>query len=117
MGEFRADIDRRGRVGVIRLHGQLDGTAGDALARAFEQVQPMEADALLLAFDEVTYINSTGIALVVGVLGRARSAGVEVRVCGLSEHYRHIFEITRLADFMRFFPDEDAAITGAQPVG
>jgi hypothetical protein len=28
-----------------------------------------------------------------------------VHVVGLSEHYRHIFEITRLADFMSFFAE------------
>jgi anti-sigma B factor antagonist len=117
MAEFRAEVDRRDGVAILRLHGQVDGAAGPALTRAFDEAQRTDPVALLLGFDEVSYLNSTGIALVVGVLGRARSAGVEVRVCGLSEHFRHIFEITRLADFMRFFPDEDAAVTGAQPVG
>jgi anti-anti-sigma regulatory factor len=29
---------------------------------------------------------------------------------GLSDHYREIFRITRLADFMRIFPDEAGAL-------
>jgi hypothetical protein len=33
-----------------------------------------------------------------------------VRAVGLSDHYRHIFEITRLADFMSFFANEDEAV-------
>ena len=33
--------------------------------------------------------------------------------CGLTDHYREIFEITRLADFMRIFPDEADAPSAA----
>ncbi len=36
---------------------------------------------------------------------------------GLSDHYREIFEITRLADFMRIFPDERAALAGQGGMG
>jgi anti-anti-sigma regulatory factor len=31
-----------------------------------------------------------------------------VSACGLSEHYREIFEITRLSDFMTILADEQA---------
>jgi hypothetical protein len=34
---------------------------------------------------------------------------VEVRATGLSDHYREIFEITRLADFMTIEEEEDHA--------
>jgi hypothetical protein len=30
--------------------------------------------------------------------------------CGLSEHYREIFNITRLSDFMTVFEDEESAL-------
>jgi hypothetical protein len=32
---------------------------------------------------------------------------------GLSEHYRHIFSITRLSDFISVYTDEDSAVGGA----
>ncbi len=66
--------------------------------------------AIALNFGEVTYINSTGIALVVGALARARAAGRPVRAFGLTEHYREIFTITRLSDFMGIYDDESAAV-------
>lgn len=100
-------------VGIIELHGQLDGAAAAAMERAYDEAARGAATVLVLDFEGVDYINSTGIALVVGVLAKARAAGVEVRACGLSDHYRHIFEITRLVDFMTFFPDEDTAVVGA----
>jgi anti-anti-sigma factor len=68
---------------------------------------------VVLNFSGADYINSTGIALIVGVLAQARARGIEITACGLSEHYREIFEITRLADFMRIADDEDGAVSGA----
>jgi anti-anti-sigma factor len=117
MADFEARVRSRGEIEIIELRGQLDGSAAGALAGALDQVVAASPTALVLGFEHVGYINSTGIALIVGALGRVRSLAADVRVCGLSEHYRHIFEITRLADFMRFFPDEDAAVGDVQPVG
>ena len=37
-----------------------------------------------------------------------------MRAWGLSDHYREIFEITRLADFMRITTDETSALAGAE---
>ena len=59
-----------------------------------------------LDFKGVPYINSTGIAVIVGLLARARRNGQKLGARGLSEHYRQIFEITRLADFMTILDDE-----------
>ena len=56
---------------------------------------------MILDFSRTSYINSTGIALIVQLLANARARGIALTARGLSEHYRTIFEITRLADFMR----------------
>ncbi len=58
------------------------------------------------------YINSTGIALIVGVLAQARKAHVPLVTYGLSAHYQEIFKITRLSDFMGMVSDEAAALAG-----
>lgn len=70
------------------------------------------AGTIVFNFSGVEYINSTGIALVVGALAKARTAGRPVRAFGLSDHYREIFTITRLSDFMGIFSDESAAVAG-----
>jgi anti-sigma B factor antagonist len=105
--ESRVRIDA-GRA-VIDLHGDIDGAAKDDLAAVYEQAAAGGAAAILLNFEGVAYINSTGIALIVGMLGRARADGRSLAACGLSDHYREIFEITRLSDFMSIYPDEASA--------
>jgi anti-sigma B factor antagonist len=115
MSDFTADVRSRGGISIVALAGQLDGKADAAMATAYEQAASGGPAAVLLDFSDVTYINSTGIALIVGMLAQARKQQVAMLVCGLSDHYRHIFEITRLADFMSFFADEEAAVVGFQP--
>ena len=37
-----------------------------------------------------------------------------MRACGLTDHYREIFEITRLSDFMRIADRRDGALAGSE---
>jgi anti-anti-sigma factor len=69
---------------------------------------------VVLDFGDVDYINSTGIALIVRLLAEARRDHREVIAEGLSAHYREIFRITRLSDFLTIADPSAAtpALTG-----
>jgi anti-sigma B factor antagonist len=84
----------------VRMHGDLDSRADETLTTAYAQVHALGPRRLTLDFGDVGYINSTGIALVVRLLADARRDGRGVRAVGLTPHYREIFRITRLSDFM-----------------
>lgn len=99
---------------IIDLEGEINGRVENALSTAFEQAEAQHPASIILNFGGVDYINSTGIALIVGLLARARKAGRTLTVFGLSEHYMEIFNITRLVDFMKVFPDEQSALSGAE---
>jgi anti-anti-sigma factor len=111
---FEAGARRRNGSVVIDLSGDINGEAKPGLDAAYAEATAGAPDRVLLNFEAVEYINSTGIALIVGLLARARAAGIEVRAYGLTPHYREIFEITRLADFLAINPDEDSAVHGAE---
>jgi len=98
---------------VIELSGEVDGSAATVLTEAYAQAVTPDSDAgtVVLDFAAVDYINSTGIALIVSVLARARAERRKVVACGLSPHYREIFDITRLSDFIELFPDLDHAVS------
>ena len=85
---------------------------GEALDAAYTEAEKDNPGSILLNFERVEYINSTGIALIVGLLARARAAKRDLSAYGLSEHYVEIFNITRLSDFMGVFPDEKSALGG-----
>jgi len=96
--EFVVDVLRDGDDAVLSLSGDINGGAEPALLDAYHATG--EAGVVVLDFSDVDYINSTGIALIVGVLAEARKQGRELQARGLAEHYREIFRITRLSDFM-----------------
>ena len=105
-----AEVRRSGSAVVIAMQGDINAAADEALKGAWEDAASLEPSTVVLNFDDVEYINSTGIALIVSILAEARKKQVTVRACGLSDHYRHIFEVTRLSDFMPMFDDETTAV-------
>ncbi len=108
--EFRAAVRHRGEVSLIDLAGDIDIAADKRLREAYAEAVCTGPGTLVLNFEQVGYINSTGIALIVELLARARSERRTVAACGLVDHYREIFQITRLSDFMRIYADENAAV-------
>ncbi len=105
---FGAEISEVPEEVRVRLHGDLNGRADQTLVDAYARVAALGPRRLSLDFGQVGYINSTGIALVVRLLADARRDGRNVRAIGLTEHYREIFRITRLSDFMEIV-EGDAA--------
>src|SRR5690242_19720877 len=95
---------------IIDLAGELNADAEESLNRIYAEVEALDPKRIVLNFSNVSYINSTGIALIVGLLARARKAHRQMTAYGLSDHYREIFEITRLADFMPIFSEETSAV-------
>ena len=110
--ELQVAVRERDGVAVIDLTGDVNGAAGDALDRAYAEAAGLGVRSIAINFERTEFINSTGIALIVGLLAQARTGRVEVRAFGLSDHYREIFEITRLSDFMTISDDEDRAVSG-----
>jgi anti-anti-sigma factor len=107
--ELEVTLQERDGMSVLALHGDVNASAEAALQRAYGEATNGDPRAVVLDFAGVEYINSTGIALIVGLLAQARAREVEVRASGLSDHYREIFEITRLADFMTIEEVDDHA--------
>ncbi len=111
--ELPTAVRRRDGVAVIDLVGDVNAGAEAALEEAWARAADMQPHAVVLNFVDAGYINSTGIALIVGMLAKARTRAIPIRAYGLTPHYREIFEITRLADFLAINPDEDSAVRGA----
>jgi len=97
-------------VAIFDLPARIDSSAEQALNDAYAEAVSASPKRVVLNFAGVDYLSSTGIALIVGLLARSRKDGRQVSASGLSEHYREIFEITRLSDFMRLSDSEDSAI-------
>lgn len=111
--KLQTKIRHQDDVTLIDLSGEIDSFAQDELNWAYAQADAENPSAIVFNFSEIIYINSTGIALIVGLLAKARQAKREIIAYGLSDHYKEIFEITRLSDFMQIVADESSALDAA----
>jgi len=107
---LEATVRQEGHAAVISLRGEIDSFGEETLNQAYDSAEALGTSAVLLNFSGVDYMNSTGIALIVALLARARKTGRRLLTSGLSSHYVEIFQITRLSDFMSLYPDEATAL-------
>lgn len=98
-------------VRVIDVRGEITAFSEQQISEAHERAGD-GATAVILNFEGLEYMNSGGIGLLVTTLIRAQRAGHALRAYGLTEHYREIFNLTRLDEAIGIYDDEAAAIAG-----
>ena len=108
-GPLEATVERSPAGALVRMRGRIDREADATMSAAYREAAELAAPAIELDFTSVGYINSTGIALIVRFLAEARRERRTVLARGLSAHYREIFRITRLSDYVTL--EEDDAVT------
>jgi anti-sigma B factor antagonist len=98
---------------VLDIRGDITTASEATLMDAYSEAVAAGARTIVLNFAGLEYMNSGGIGLLVTLLIRANRAKQRLVACGLSEHYRQIFELTRLNDAIGIYPDEAAALRAA----
>jgi anti-anti-sigma factor len=107
---FTARVRKQPGTCIIDLEGEMDAFADEALKAAYGEATGDSPHTIVLNFSRVSYINSTGIALIVSLLARARKVNLSLVVYGLNSYYQELFDITSLSDFIAIYPDESRAL-------
>jgi anti-sigma B factor antagonist len=103
-----------GGVAVIELTGDVTAACETELMDAYREAARSEIRGIALDFTRLDYMNSSGIGLLVTLLVRAKREGRQVSAYGLSDHYRQIFELTRLDEVISVHVDEEQAVVAAR---
>jgi anti-sigma B factor antagonist len=101
------------RVSIIDIQGEVTAFAEHALMEAYTRASSPTTRVYILNFSGLEYMNSSGIGLLVTLLIRVNRQKQRLFAFGLSDHYRHIFELTRLNDAIRIFGTEAEALDAA----
>lgn len=102
-------------AGVIVICGEVTGFAEEVLMNAYKAASGKDG-VVILDFTDLEYMNSTGIGLLVTLLIRAQRQQRRLLACGLSAHYRQIFDLTRLNEAIDIYEspaDALAAVVAA----
>src|SRR5437016_12985719 len=100
-------------VSIIDIEGDVSAFAEDTLMEAYTEASTPSTRAIILNFSGLEYMNSSGIGLLVTLLIRINRQKQRMLAFGLSEHYKHIFELTRLSDAIKIYENESAALSAA----
>ena len=107
------DVRRAGeRTSIIDVRGDVTSASEGPLMDAFQKATDNGERRVVLNFNDLEYMNSGGIGLLVTMLVRAKRQGQQICAFGLNEHYRQIFELTRLDDAISIFDSEEDSLSG-----
>ena len=98
---------------VIRVRGDVTAASEGPLMAAYSQAG-VKTKAIVLDFSGLEYMNSGGIGLLVTLLVRANRQKQKLLATGLNDHYKQIFELTRLDEAIGIHDTEAAALAAAK---
>lgn len=112
--ELKVSTRQRGDVWIIDLEGDVTTFAEDAITSAYETVTSEGAKYIVINSRQSDYINSAGIAILIGVVTNVNRRGQKLAISGLSAHFQKIFRMVGLAQYADIYADEDEAIAALQ---
>ena len=105
-----------GIASIIDIYGELNAFAEKILMDTYTAASTPATQAILLNFSGLEYMNSSGIGLIVTLLIRVNRQKQRLFAYGLSDHYHHIFQLTRLTDAIQVFASEQEAIRALKSI-
>ena len=101
---------------IIDIQGEVSAFAEKVLMDAYMEASTSTTSAIILNFSGLEYMNSSGIGLLVTLLIRANRQKQRLLAFGLSQHYRNIFEITRLSEAIGIYDTEAQTLAAVHTV-
>jgi anti-sigma B factor antagonist len=100
------------RASIVDIEGDVTACE-DALMEAYANATTDKTRAIVLNFNRLEYMNSGGIGLLVTLLIRANRQRQRLLAFGLNQHYRQIFQLTRLDEAIGIHESEAEALAAA----
>ncbi|RMF58122.1 MAG: anti-sigma factor antagonist [Calditrichaeota bacterium] len=112
MGEETQVATRvRDDVAIIDIKGEVTSFAEQVLEDAYAQLTDAGFTCIGFNFSDVSYINSAGMAILIGILTKSRKRNQTLLAWGLTEHFQKIFGMVGITKYMPHLENEDAALS------
>ncbi len=108
--DIQVSISQKDDVSILNIKGDVTAMTGESIEEAYQKVSNSGAQKILLYFDKDGYINSGGIAILIGIASESRKSGQTVRMTGLSGHFQKIFSMVGLTKYTEIFQTEELAL-------
>ena len=98
------------RPNVLPLEGEIDLHVSPNIAASLQMMIEKKPGKLIVDLSRVTYIDSSGLAVLIEAMQDVEEHGGNFALAGLQETVRAIFEMARLDQVFRIFPDVEMAL-------
>lgn len=98
---------------VLPLEGEIDLHVSPLIAASLREIITAQPAQLLIDLSHVTYVDSSGLAVFIEAMQSVTKYGGKFGLVGIQETVRSIFEIARLDQVFRIFPNLEAASLAA----
>jgi anti-anti-sigma factor len=102
---------------IIDLAGDVTTFAEEAINQAYQDASLNGAQNIIFNFRENDYINSAGIAILIGIVTEARKRDQRLLMTGLSNHFQKIFRMVGLTQYADLYPTLQEALTSIEEAG
>ena len=114
----KADVTMTARrasetVSILDIQGEVTALSENVLMAAHTQTTDWNSRTIILNFSGLGYMNSGGIGLLLKLFIRANRQKQRLLICGLSEQYRKVFDLTRLDEAAGIYGTEAEALAAA----
>jgi anti-sigma B factor antagonist len=99
-------------VTVVTVEGQLIVANRQELKQAIQDALDGGARRFVVDFGPTAYIDSSGLGALVSINKKVREAGGELRLAGLNEDLRSLFELTKLNTLFAISGNVTEALAG-----
>ena len=108
--EIQVSISQKDDVSILNIKGDVTAMSGETIEEAYSKVSTEGVKKILLYFDKDGYINSGGIAILIGVASESRKNEQRIRITGSSPHFQKIFNMVGLTKYTEIFQTEELAL-------
>jgi anti-sigma B factor antagonist len=95
---------------VLPLEGEIDLHISPRISASLAAMAAKKPKKLVVDLSKVSYIDSSGLAVLIEGMQNVEAYGGKFALAGLQPNVRPIFEIARLDQVFRIFPDAEAAL-------
>ena len=103
---------QNGEVTLVEVEGQLIvGNRQELKQQVLDRLEGGDRK-FVIDFANTGYIDSSGLGALVTIAKRVREAGGQIRLAGLNDDLRSLFELTKLDTLFAIYPGIEEALQG-----
>ena len=108
--EIIRSVRHQGQSVVLELGGEIDLKCFVELKNKFKEIYCDKPQVIVVNMTQVEFMDSSGLATLVGALKWCKQNNSELKLVGLNQDVRSVFEICRLESIFQIYNDEAEAL-------